>query len=144
MWRSVSRQLEEELRTLKEEHSVLKDMVRDLEQMKENEEKQIKSGGCPLDVIDERAMTAMAKASVLNNVPGATSKPSAAKVSFIPSPIQLDPGVVAAPCMYFLVLQRGVFEQIVMCIFLARRLCRSCGFSARTSQQNVPPIRWTV
>lgn len=31
------------MRTLKEEHSVLKDMVRDLEQMKENEETQIKS-----------------------------------------------------------------------------------------------------
>lgn len=39
-----NRQLEEELRTLKEEHSVLKTMVRDLEQMKENEEKQIKTG----------------------------------------------------------------------------------------------------
>ncbi|KAG4067279.1 hypothetical protein HA402_000270 [Bradysia odoriphaga] len=35
--------LEEELRTLKEEHSVLKDMVRDLEQIKENEEKQVKT-----------------------------------------------------------------------------------------------------
>ncbi|KAJ6638598.1 Protein FAM193A [Pseudolycoriella hygida] len=38
----LSMKLEEELRTLKEEHSALKDMVRDLEQIKENEEKHVR------------------------------------------------------------------------------------------------------
>lgn len=76
MCESVSRQLEEELRTLKEEHSVLKDMVRDLEQMKENEEKQIKSSGCPLAAVDAADLSAVVSAAAASSSAAAAASSS--------------------------------------------------------------------